>query len=208
MSKNSKPKVKKSQTGRSGSKKSSKGKPSRPKRRDKESMKAVAVPALAIILLVILTLDFSSSRLKPVRDEVTRTNQQVEMLRKQAIQGQAVLANPAVTDAENAAALARMPSEPQLAAVIDQVDRLARDNKLNWTAGAPAPSPITDASLPGSIRAWSMGATFTGPVSGIYAFLDKLDTLERVVTIETVSMQQSGGVYTASAVLRFYAMGE
>jgi len=177
-------------------------------KRDLSSLKSFAVPGLAIVLLVVVTLDFSSSRLQPVRDEVTRTNQQVEMIRKQSLQGQAVLANPAVTDAENSAARKKMPSDPELSNVIAQVDKLARDNKLFWTAGAPSATPITDPNLPPSIRAWSMGATFTGSVTGMYRFLDKLDTLDRVVTVETLSLQQSSGVYTASAVLRFYALGE
>jgi len=172
------------------------------------SLKSFAVPGLAIVLLVVVTLDFTSSRLKPVRDEVTRINQQVEMIRKQAIQGQAVLANPAITDAENAAARKNMPSDPELSEVIAQIDKLARDSKLTWTAGAPSAAPITDPNLPATIRAWSMGTTFTGSITGIYRFLDKLNTVERVVTVETLSLQQSSGVYTASAVLRFYALGE
>ena len=170
-------------------------------------LKAAALPSLAIILLIVVTLEFSSSKLKPVRDEVSRTTQQVEMIRKQALQGQAVLANPEVTDAESKSALEKMPSEPELAEVIAQVDRLARESNLTWTAGAPAPAPVTDSTLPTTIRAWSMGVTFTGSVSGLYKFIDNLDSINRVVTMETLSMQQSGGVYTATAVLRFYAMG-
>jgi Tfp pilus assembly protein PilO len=184
------------------------GKGPKKHKRNLSSLKSFAVPGLAIILLVVVTLDFTSSRLKPVRDEVTRTNQQVEMIRKQAIQGQAVLANPAVTDAENAAAREKMPSDPELSEVIAQIDKLARDSKLTWTAGAPSASPITDPNLPATIRAWSMGTSFTGSITGMYRFLDKLNTLDRVVTVETLSLQQSSGVYTASAVLRFYALGE
>ena len=184
------------------------GKGPKKHKRNLSSLKSFAVPGLAIILLVVVTLDFTSSRLKPVRDEVTRTNQQVEMIRKQAIQGQAVLANPAVTDAENAAAREKMPSDPELSEVIAQINKLARDSKLTWTAGAPSASPITDPNLPATIRAWSMGTTFTGSITGMYRFLDKLNTLDRVVTVETLSLQQSSGVYTASAVLRFYALGE
>ena len=172
------------------------------------TIKTFTVPGLAIVLLVVVTLDFTSSRLKPVRDEVTRTNQQVEMVRKQAIQGQAVLANPAITDAENAAARKNMPSDPELSEVIAQIDKLARDSKLTWTAGAPSAAAVTDPNLPNTIRAWSMGTTFTGSITGMYRFLDKLNTIERVVTVETLSLQQSSGVYTASAVLRFYALGE
>ena len=184
------------------------GKASKKQKWNFSSIKSFVIPTLAIVLLVFVTLDFSSSRLKPVRDEVTRTNQQVEMIRKQAIQGQAVLANPAVTDAENAAARRNMPSEPELSEVIAQIDKLARDSKLTWTAGAPSAAPVTDPNLPTTIRAWSMGTTFSGSITGMYRFLDKIDTLERVVTIETLSLQQSSGVYTASAVLRFYALGE
>jgi Tfp pilus assembly protein PilO len=173
-----------------------------------QQIKAALLPTLVVVLAGVLMTEFGSSKLAPVREEVTRTSQQAELVRKQSLQGRLAITNQAVTDAENAAAVRRIPDDALLAEVIRQVDSLARRSNLSWTAGAPEPQPVTDETIPSGVRAWSMGATFTGQVKGIYEFLDQIDSLDRVVTIESLSLQQSGGDYTASAVLRFYALAE
>jgi hypothetical protein len=176
--------------------------------RRREQLKSALIPTLIIVLAGVLITDFASSRLGPVRDEVTRTTQQAELIRKQTLQGRLATTNQGVTDSENALAVRRIPDEAYLAEVIRQVDTLARQSNLSWTAGAPEPQSVFDETIPSGLRAWSMGATFSGPVKGIYEFIDQVDDIERVVTIESLSLQQSGGEYTASAVLRFYALAE
>lgn len=170
-------------------------------------IRPLVLPLLAALVVGAVTFEFSSRSLTPVRDETARLIEQAEMLRKQTVQGRAAMQDDARITTAYTRAQAMLPSEPELAKVIDQIDALARSNRLAWTAGAPAASPVTDASVPAGLSAWTMSANFSGSITGVYRFLDGLDTLERLVGVQSVSMQQSGGEYTASFVLRFYAMG-
>jgi hypothetical protein len=172
-----------------------------------DKIKRRLVPTLVILLLGVFTMQFLSSSLDPLRSEIDKTNKQSAMIQQQYTQGIAVMSNPEVTDAENTLAFKQMPSDAQLSDVIAQVDQLARKHNLIWTAGAPSSSPVIDQNLPTGIIAWSMGATFTGPPSSMYRFLENLNTMSRVVTIESISLQQAGGAYNGSMVMRFYALG-
>lgn len=174
-------------------------------RRDK--FKRRLVPILLIGLLGVATIQFVSSSLRPLREEIARTEKQAEMTQLQTSKGLAAMANQKLTDAENVVAVKKMPSDAALSNAIDEIDSLARRYNLTWTAGAPSAVPVVDANLPSGIQAWSMGATFTGPISSMYRFLDNLETIDRVVTVESVSLQQAGGTYTGSFLLRFYALG-
>ena len=173
----------------------------------REKFKRRLIPALIIALLAFITMQFLSNSLKPLRAEIDQTTKQVEMVQKQTGEGLAVLANPEVNDAQNLKANKMMPSEPKLSEVISQVDSLARKYNLTWTAGAPSAMPVIDPNLPSGIQAWSMGATFSGPMASMYRFIDNMDSIDRVVTIESVSLQQAGSTYTGSFLLRFYALG-
>jgi hypothetical protein len=165
------------------------------------------LPLLAAIVIGAVTFEFSSRSLTPVREETSQSLQQAETIRKQTVQGRAALQDDARISEANTRAIAMLPDEPQLSEVIAQIDALARANRMQWTAGAPAATPVTDADVPAGMLAWTMSANFNGPIAGMYKFLDGLDTIDRLVGIQSVTMQQSGNEYAASFVLRFYALG-
>jgi hypothetical protein len=177
------------------------------KRINTSRVRPFVLPTLAAVVIGVVTFDFSSRSLTPVRDETVRIAQQAETVRKQTVQGRAAQMDDARISTANARVVAKLPDDPQLADVIDQIDALARANRMQWTAGAPAPTPVTDENVPSGLLAWSMSANFSGPITGMYRFLDELDNIERLVGVQSFSLQLAGGEYTGSFVLRFYALG-
>jgi hypothetical protein len=177
------------------------------KRMNMSRVRPFVLPVLAAVVIGAVTFDFSSRSLTPVREETNRIAQQAETVRKQTVQGRAAQMDDARISTANARAVAKLPNDPKLAEVIDQIDALARANKLQWTAGAPAATPVTDENVPSGLYAWSMAASFSGPIAGMYRFLNELDNIERLVGVQSFALQLAGSDYTGSFVLRFYALG-
>jgi hypothetical protein len=172
-----------------------------------KKIRPLILPVLAAVTIGAISFDFSSRSLQPVRQETQGLENRAEDLRKQTMRARTAQMNDAQISAANAEAVAVLPDEPQLSEVIDQIDAHARSNQLQWTQGAPAANPVSDTDVPAGMSAWTMSASFSGSLPGIYRFLDGIDGIDRLVSVQSFSVQQTGTEYTASFVLRFYALG-
>ncbi len=102
-----------------------------------------------------------------------------------------------------AVASARIPAGPDLPGLIDELDAAVTATGMQWTAGAP--QNATPSS--GAEHVWTMTMNLEGPVSTLPTLLARLGTLQRLVTVDSVTLQRTqGSGVSASVVVRFYAM--
>ena len=102
-----------------------------------------------------------------------------------------------------AVASARVPAGPDLPGLIDELNAAVTATGMQWTAGAP--QIATPSS--GAEHVWTMTMNLEGPISTLPELLERLGSLQRLVTVDSVNVQRSqGSDASASIVVRFYAM--
>lgn len=99
-------------------------------------------------------------------------------------------------------AAASVPTGPDLPGLIDELDATIASAGMRWTAGAPQKS--NDAA---SSNVWTMTMNLEGPVSSLPVLLDRLGSLQRLVTVDSVTLQRNqGSEIAASVIVRFFAL--
>lgn len=128
---------------------------------------------------------------------------QAETLLRQANEANSVLMDPDSFDARRNRLEAAVPDGPDLPGVIDAIGRTAAASGLQWTTANPSRSD----SLDQAYQSWSMNITVTGDRAGLTSFLDGIRSLERYITIDTITYQQLNDAQVSLiATVRFYSL--
>ena len=109
-------------------------------------------------------------------------------------------ADPAKVSAELGALKAAIPATPQLETLLEQVQSAADASGVQWVSATPGQAGSTGNAL----VEYPLSATVSGSASGIQKWLDKVAHLTRLVTVDSVVMQDSDGEYSATIAARFY----
>ncbi len=128
---------------------------------------------------------------------------QAETLQRQADEANAVLLDSAIFDARRDRLEAAVPDGPDLPGVIDAIGRTAAAAGLQWTTANPSRSD----SLDEAYQSWSMNITVAGDRAGLTTFLDGVRSLDRYITVDTITYQQlTESQVSLIATVRFYSL--
>ncbi|MFM7088775.1 MAG: type 4a pilus biogenesis protein PilO [Candidatus Paceibacterota bacterium] len=128
-----------------------------------------------------------------LRNEITSLNQQLQLTE---------LGRSPDFVARNEDAILKIPDGPDLPSLIDELQKLANTAGLEWVSGAPA--KIGDES---DVNTWFMTMIVEGSYDQVLLFNDQTPSLQRLVTIESVTLQKlQNDKVTATLSLKFYAL--
>lgn len=128
---------------------------------------------------------------------------QADTLLRQADEANSVLMDSGNFDARRNRLESALPDGPDLPGVIDAIGRTAAASGLQWTTANPSRSD----SLDQAYQSWSMNITVAGDRAGLTSFLDGIRSLERYITIDTITYQQLSDLQVSLiATVRFYSL--
>lgn len=176
----------------------------------KKILKSSLLPILIILVLGFSAYDLNDRFVSPIKDKIIKTEGSINIIKNDKIVAQNIIDKLNGDSSSNPNEILKLynlkiPNSSSLPEVIDLIDSLAKSNFLKWESGTPAPQKVFDETLPEGVNSWSFGMTFTGDYAKIYNFIDSISILERLVTIESFTLQREQGIFRLNLSLRFYA---
>lgn len=159
-----------------------------------------------LTLTLIITLIFALPRILPIpsapqlrnesetlRNEITLLKQKTQLVEIGKDQNFIV---------KNEDALLKVPSGPDLPSLIDELQKLTNAIGLRWVSGSP--NKINNEE---DTNQWKMTMILEGNYEQILSFSDQLPALQRLVTLEAITMQKlQNNEIVATLTLNFYAL--
>jgi len=98
----------------------------------------------------------------------------------------------------------RIPSDPDLEGLVNELSRRIAATGMRWTDGAP--SALEQQAEGAVFRTWQISLTVAGPESGVFPLLESIAAADRTVTIDSVSVRTEGDKVVVAINARFYAL--
>lgn len=157
----------------------------------------IILGAIALIVVVFSSFGSLPSAASLVSGAET-SRSTAATLENQVRAARAALSDPETFADALADARTSVPPTPRLGQLITELETLAVESGLQWVAGTPSRSADGQ-------EAWSLEMKVLGPPTSVVAFLDQLQSLPRLVTVDTLSIQSPTGADTATTLTaRFY----
>lgn len=162
----------------------------------------ILIGLFALVVLAVVVSGPGSSI--PSAGDLT-TNAKEDRAAAQAAKEQVNTAKKATGDpdgfaSELSAARAAVPPTPQLGNLITAIEQIVTETGLTWSSGAPTRSSGEDGS------AWGMSMRVKGSPDKVVTLLDKLQSMPRLVVVDTLTMQGTTPDETDTTLtLRFFS---
>ena len=171
----------------------------------KKSKNRTKILGAAAVVVVLATAPSwapieSSGSLK---QNASNDKEQAATLNKQADEASTVASDTELFSKRFGVMMAAIPDGPDLPGVIDQVGNTAQTAGLEWTTATPSRTTAEGTAF----QTWSMNITLTGDQSKLNRFFNDLRTLDRYVTVESVTFQRiTDSIVSVVATLHFYSL--
>lgn len=160
-----------------------------------------AVAALVVLATAPSWAPIESSG--SLKQSAASDRDQAALLNKQADEAAAVSSDAEGFDIRRQVMSSAVPDGPDLPGVIDQVGNTAQSAGLEWTTATPSRTTAEGTAF----QTWSMNITLTGDRTRLTAFFDQLRSLDRYVTVESITYQRvTNSVVSVVATLHFYSL--
>lgn len=171
----------------------------------KKLIKNSLIPVLVLLVIGFAAFELNARFVTPIKEKGKNLERDINLIKSDKIIAQEIINNLSKKKEELALYNSKIPDTPSLPEIIEIIDNLAKSNSLKWESGTPAPQKVFDETLPQGVSSWSIGSTFIGDYVNIYNFINSLTNLERMVTIESFTLQREQGSFRLNISLRFYA---
>ena len=162
--------------------------------------------ALAVVLLMLFVLIQPKSRqVGKVNQQITAAQQQEQSLRLQLQQLQNAKANATATQAKLATFDQLLPSTPDLATFIRELQSAANEDGVDLQSIAPSPPAALQINGGGTATGVSTISVNLAVVAGFFrteSFLSRLENLQRVVEVRNISISGATDATTGAFVLQ------
>ena len=98
----------------------------------------------------------------------------------------------------------QIPSNPDLESLVDELSVRIAGVGMRWTDGSPG--ALEQSNAEATYRTWQLSLTIQGPQSSVLPLLDSIATMDRTVTLDSVSIRAEGQQVVVSLNAKFYAL--
>ena len=100
----------------------------------------------------------------------------------------------------------QVPSNPELESLVVELSARIASVGMRWTDGSPG--ALEQSNEEATYRTWQLSLTIQGPPSSVPILLESIKTMERTVTIDSMSVRSEGQQVIVSLNAKFYALLE
>lgn len=183
----------------------------------KVSLRTILLVLLAAALVLYAAPRLTESWRTSMAAETASLEARVTELDNKISDVDSALAERAAVEEALAQAATSVPDDPALAEVITSLESAVATNGMTWVSGAPgqeSSSVTTEEDVVvggvgtgGPGRQWAVSMTVVGPAARLAPLLDSLQSLPRLIAVDTVSWQVlDTGVLSVTLDARFFAM--
>lgn len=98
----------------------------------------------------------------------------------------------------------KIPSNPDLESLVDELSFRITSTGMRWTDGSPGALEQSDPQS--TYNTWQLSLTVQGPQSSVLPLLTSIASMDRTVTLESISVRAEGQQVVVSLSARFYAL--
>lgn len=98
----------------------------------------------------------------------------------------------------------QIPSNPDLESLVDELSARIASVGMRWTDGSPG--ALEQPSEEGTYRTWQLSLTILGPSGSVPLLLESIATMNRTVTLDSMSVRAEGQQVVVSLNAKFYAL--
>lgn len=98
----------------------------------------------------------------------------------------------------------QIPSNPDLESLVDELSVRITGVGMRWTDGSPG--ALEQSNDEATYNAWQLSLTIQGPQSSVLPLLESIATMDRTVTLDSVSVRAEGQQVIVSLNAKFYAL--